>query len=60
MGMGIGDRIILVNQVIGDLVKSVISAYAPQFGLDMSSKGKFRVELQDMVRSLSRNEKLFI
>jgi exonuclease III len=33
-----GDRIILVRLVIGDLVLSVISAYAPQVGLSESSK----------------------
>ena len=32
------DRIILVKLVIGDMVLNVISAYAPQLGLDESAK----------------------
>ena len=34
----VGDRIILVKLVIGDLVLNVISAYAPQVGLNENSK----------------------
>ena len=33
-----GDRIILVKLVVGDMVLNVISAYAPQVGLDESAK----------------------
>jgi exonuclease III len=33
-----GDRIILVKLVVGDLVFNVISAYAPQIGLNESIK----------------------
>ena len=33
-----GDMIILVKLVIGDMVLNVISAYAPQVGLDESAK----------------------
>ena len=33
-----GDKIILVKLVIGDIVLNVISAYAPQVGLDESAK----------------------
>jgi exonuclease III len=33
-----GDRIILVNLLVGDLVFNVISAYAPQRGLNESVK----------------------
>ena len=36
-----GDRIILVKLVIGDMVLNVISAYAPQVGLDESVKRQF-------------------
>ena len=35
------DRIILVKLVIGDMVLNVISAYAPQVGLDESAKRQF-------------------
>ena len=34
----LGDRIILVKLVIGDMVLNVISACAPQVGLDESAK----------------------
>ena len=37
----VGDRIILVKLVIGDLVLNVISAYAPQVGLNENSKREF-------------------
>jgi exonuclease III len=33
-----GDRIILVKLVVGDLIFNVISAYAPQIGLNESIK----------------------
>ena len=36
-----GDRIILVKLVVGDMVLNVISAYAPQLGLDESAKRQF-------------------
>jgi exonuclease III len=36
-----GDRIILVKLLIGDLVFNVISAYAPQIGLNESIKRQF-------------------
>ena len=36
-----GDRIILAKLVIGDMVLNVISAYAPQIGLDESAKRQF-------------------
>jgi exonuclease III len=36
-----GDRIILVKLLIGDLVFNVISAYAPQIGLNESIKWQF-------------------
>ncbi|PVH66038.1 hypothetical protein PAHAL_1G131300 [Panicum hallii] len=45
-----GDRIILVRLVIGDLVLNVISAYAPQVGLNLDS----------MVSTVPISEKLFI
>jgi hypothetical protein len=36
-----GDRIILVKSFVGDLVFNVISAYAPQIGLNESVKIQF-------------------
>ncbi|AQK55117.1 hypothetical protein ZEAMMB73_Zm00001d051783 [Zea mays] len=56
----LGDRIILVKLVIGDLVLNVISAYAPQVGLNGNSKREFWEGLEDMVSSVPVGEKLFI
>jgi exonuclease III len=36
-----GDRIILVKLLVGDLVFNIISAYAPQIGLNESIKRQF-------------------
>jgi hypothetical protein len=36
-----GDKIILVNLLVGDLVFNVISSYAPQIGLNESIKRQF-------------------
>jgi hypothetical protein len=36
-----GDKIILVNLLVGDLVFNVISTYAPQIGLNESIKRQF-------------------
>jgi hypothetical protein len=48
----LGDRIILVKLVIGYLVLNVISAYAPQVGLNENSKREFWEGLEDMVSSV--------
>jgi hypothetical protein len=56
----LGDRIILVKLVIGDLVLNVISMYAPQVGLNENSKREFWEGLEDMVSSVPIGEKLFI
>ncbi|AQL05851.1 Retrovirus-related Pol polyprotein LINE-1 [Zea mays] len=56
----VGDRIILVKLVIGDLVLNVISVYAPQVGLNENSKREFWEGLEDMVSSVPVGEKLFI
>jgi hypothetical protein len=36
-----GDKIILVKLLVGDLIFNVISAYAPQIGLNESIKRQF-------------------
>ncbi|ONM20364.1 hypothetical protein ZEAMMB73_Zm00001d005126 [Zea mays] len=56
----LGDRIVLVKLVIGDLVLNVISAYAPQVGLNENSKWEFWEGLEDMVSSVPVGKKLFI
>ena len=50
----------MVKLVIGDLVLSVTSAYAPQVGLNENTKRDFWKGLEDMVRSVPIEEKLFI
>jgi exonuclease III len=55
-----GDMIILVKLLVGDLVFNVISAYAPQIGLNESVKMQFWEELDTLVSSVSISEKLFI
>jgi hypothetical protein len=47
-----GDRIILVTLLVGDLVFNIISAYAPQIGLNESVKMQFWEELDALVSSV--------
>jgi exonuclease III len=55
-----GDRIIPVKLVNRNLVLNIISAYAPQIGLDMSAKRQFWEDFEDVVRSVLTDEKFFI
>jgi hypothetical protein len=55
-----GDRIILVKLLVGDLVFNVISAYAPQIGLNETIKMQLWEQLDDLVSSVPISEKLFI
>jgi hypothetical protein len=55
-----GDMIILVKLLVGDFVFNVISAYAPQIGLNESVKMQFWEELDALVSSVPISEKLFI
>jgi hypothetical protein len=55
-----GDKIILVKLIVGDLVFNVISAYAPQIGINESVKMQFCEELDAVVSSVPISEKLFI
>jgi hypothetical protein len=55
-----GDMIILVKLLVGDLVFNVISAYAPQIGLNESVKMQLWEELDALVSSVPISEKLFI
>jgi hypothetical protein len=54
------DMIILVKLLIGDLTFNVISAYAPQIGIDESIKRQFWEQLDALVSSVVISEKLFI
>jgi hypothetical protein len=55
-----GDMIILVKLLVGDSIFNVISAYAPQIGLNESVKMQFWEELDVLISSVSISEKLFI
>jgi hypothetical protein len=54
------DMIILVKLLVRDLVFNVISAYAPQIGLNESIKMQFWDELDALVSSVLVFENLFI
>jgi hypothetical protein len=54
------DMIILVKLLVGDLVFNIISAYAPQIGLNESVKMSFWEELDALISSVSISKKLFI
>jgi hypothetical protein len=55
-----GDMIILVKLLVGDFVFNVISAYAPQIGLNESVKMRFWEELDALVSSVLISENHFI
>ncbi|KAI8538489.1 hypothetical protein RHMOL_Rhmol09G0107800 [Rhododendron molle] len=55
-----GDRIILVKLVKGGSIVNIISAYAPQVGLDDLTKEKFWEKMDDVVQEIPFGEKLFI
>ena len=44
-----GDSILLVKLILGRNIFNVISVYAPQVGLDESSKHQFWEELDEIV-----------
>jgi hypothetical protein len=49
-----------VKLLVGDLVFNVISAYAPQIGLNESIKRHFWEQLDALISSVPISEKLFI
>ncbi|XP_058198407.1 uncharacterized protein LOC131313930 [Rhododendron vialii] len=55
-----GDQIISVKLVIGDSIVNIISAYAPQVGLDDLIKEQFWEQMDDVVQGILFGEKLFI
>jgi exonuclease III len=54
-----GDMIILVKLLVGDLVLNVISASAPQIGLNENIKRQFWEQLDALVSSVRISEKLY-
>jgi hypothetical protein len=49
-----------VKLLVGDLIFNVISAYAPQIGLNESIKRQFWEQLDALISSVPVSEKLFI
>uniref|UniRef100_A0A1S3ZHN9 Craniofacial development protein 2-like n=1 Tax=Nicotiana tabacum TaxID=4097 RepID=A0A1S3ZHN9_TOBAC len=56
----VSDRLMAIKLVVGRSTLNVISAYAPQVGLDEEVKRRFWEELDKVVRGTSPTEKLFI
>ncbi|XP_070010962.1 uncharacterized protein [Nicotiana sylvestris] len=56
----VNDRLMSIKLVVGGFTVNVISAYAPQVGLDQEIKKQFWEDLDEMVRSMPHTEKLFI
>ncbi|XP_021840371.2 uncharacterized protein [Spinacia oleracea] len=49
-----------IKLVIGDEVVTIVSAYAPQAGLDASTRQEFWENLEEVVQRVPRSEKLII
>ncbi|PHT42612.1 hypothetical protein CQW23_16637 [Capsicum baccatum] len=56
----VNDKMIPIKLVIGGSSWNIISAYAPHVGLDNVEKKGFWEDLDEMVRCVPSNEKLFI
>ncbi|KAG5600776.1 hypothetical protein H5410_032146 [Solanum commersonii] len=56
----ISDKLMTIKLVIRGCTLSVISAYAPQVGLDKEAKKLFYEDLDEVVRGISNTEKIVI
>nr|XP_016504330.1 PREDICTED: craniofacial development protein 2-like [Nicotiana tabacum] len=56
----VNDRLMTIKLVVGECTLNVVSAYAPQVGLDEEIKMHFWEGLDDIVRSIPPSERLFI
>uniref|UniRef100_A0A1S3X341 Craniofacial development protein 2-like n=1 Tax=Nicotiana tabacum TaxID=4097 RepID=A0A1S3X341_TOBAC len=56
----VNDRLMTIKLVVGECTLNVVSAYAPQVGLDEEIKRRFWEGLDDIVRSIPPSERLFI
>ncbi|XP_019248375.1 PREDICTED: craniofacial development protein 2-like [Nicotiana attenuata] len=56
----VNDRLMFIKLVIGECTLNVVSAYAPQAGLDEEVKRRFWEGLDEIVRSIPPTERLFI
>ncbi|XP_070029241.1 uncharacterized protein [Nicotiana sylvestris] len=56
----VNDRLITIKLVVGECTLNIVSAYAPQAGLDEEIKRCFWEELDEIVRNILPTERLFI
>ncbi|KAG5602032.1 hypothetical protein H5410_033402 [Solanum commersonii] len=56
----INDRLMMAKLVIGGCTLSIISAYAPQVGLDEEAKKLFYEDLDEVVRGIPNTKKIII
>ncbi|XP_009769316.2 uncharacterized protein [Nicotiana sylvestris] len=56
----VNDRLMFIKLVIGECILNVVSAYAPQTGLDEEVKRHFWEGLDEIVCSIPATERLFI
>ncbi|XP_021845225.1 uncharacterized protein [Spinacia oleracea] len=54
------DRIMSIKLVLGDEVVTIVSAYAPQAGLDASTRQEFWEDLEEVVQRVPISENLVI
>ena len=55
-----GDRLILVKLVLGENIINIISAYAPQVGLDEHTKVQFWEQMDELIQEIPVGEKIYI
>ena len=55
-----GDRILLIKLILSDETINVISVYAPQIGLDDTSKQQFWEDLDIVMQGIPTEENIFI
>ncbi|XP_047260121.1 uncharacterized protein LOC124893004, partial [Capsicum annuum] len=56
----VNNRMMSIKLVIGESSWNIISAYAPHIGLDEEEKKRFWEALDEMVRDVPSNDKIFI
>ncbi|XP_009607608.1 uncharacterized protein [Nicotiana tomentosiformis] len=56
----VSDRLMTIKLVVGECTINIVSAYAPQLGLDEEVKRRFWEELDEIVRGIPPAERLFI
>jgi hypothetical protein len=55
-----GDRLILVKLVLGENIINIVSAYAPQVGLDEHTKVQFWEQMDELIQEIPLGEKIYI